>query len=94
MLAKAALQDIEKYGNMVYELSLNPAKSSYPTYTDGIKTKADFLERATKAGRKYRGVDYIFPYSGGQVSSTHRVQYQPWINTGVDRTARAAGKPV
>lgn len=52
MLAKAALQDIEKYGNMVYELSLNPAKSSYPTYTDGIKTKADFLERATKAAEE------------------------------------------
>lgn len=64
MLAKAALQDIEKYGNMVYELSLNPAKSSYPTYTDDIKTKADFLERATKAAEEEDSELLLFVLDG------------------------------
>ncbi len=36
MLVKATLEDIAKYGDLAYDLSLNPVKSSYPTYGDGI----------------------------------------------------------
>lgn len=49
MLIRATAEDIRKYGDWVYELALNPAKSCYPTYCDGIKTKADFLNAAENA---------------------------------------------
>lgn len=42
MLIKAELKDIEKYGDMAYSLALDPTKSCYPTYKDGIKTKKVF----------------------------------------------------
>ena len=32
MLTKASLEDIKKYGELVYGLALNSAKSCYPTY--------------------------------------------------------------
>ena len=49
MLVKASLEDIEKYGEFVYELAINQEKSCYPTYADGIKTKEDFFREAKKA---------------------------------------------
>lgn len=49
MLIKASIEDVVKYGELVYSLTLDPAKSSYPTYADGIKTKADFLRAAQQS---------------------------------------------
>lgn len=49
MLIKATVDDIKKYGDFIYQLALNPAKSCYPTYADGIKTKIDFLVAAERA---------------------------------------------
>ncbi len=49
MLVKATAEDIRKYGELVYSLALDPAKSCYPTYGDGIKTKAGFFDAARRA---------------------------------------------
>ena len=49
MLIKATVEDIKKYCEFAYSLALNPAKSCYPTYADGIKTKSDFLDAAERA---------------------------------------------
>lgn len=49
MLIKATVEDIKKYGEFVYSLALNPAKSRYPTYADGIKNKDDFFRAAEQA---------------------------------------------
>ena len=49
MLSKATIEDIKKHGEWVYKLALNPAKTCYPIYTDGIKTKADFFAAAERA---------------------------------------------
>lgn len=49
MLIKATVEDIKKYGDFVYQLALNPAKSCYPTCADGIKTKEDFFRAAERA---------------------------------------------
>lgn len=49
MLVKAVPEDIEKYGNAVYRLALDPARSCYPFYGDGIKTKEDFFAEAERA---------------------------------------------
>lgn len=49
MLIKATVEDIKKYGEFAYSLALNPAKSCYPSYADGIKTKDDFFNAAEHA---------------------------------------------
>lgn len=46
MLIKATQEDIEKYGDFVYQLALDQTRSAYPTYTDGIKTREDFLRKS------------------------------------------------
>ena len=46
MLVKATVEDIEKYGEFVYQIALDRSKSGYPTYTDGTKTKEEFLKSA------------------------------------------------
>lgn len=46
MLRKATLTDIETYGDFVYQFALDQTKSAYPTYTDGIKTREDFLRKS------------------------------------------------
>ena len=48
MLIKATLEDIEQYGEFVYQIALDQTKSGYPTYTDGIKIKEDFFVNAKK----------------------------------------------
>lgn len=49
MLIPAIMEDIQTYGDIAYALARDPAHSCYPTYTDGIKTRADFLNAAKKA---------------------------------------------
>ena len=49
MLARATMQDIRDYGDWAYSLALDPTRSGYPTYCDGIKTKAEFLTAAKQA---------------------------------------------
>lgn len=48
MLIQATLEDIEKYRGFAYGLALDPAKSGYPTYADGIKTEEDFIADAAR----------------------------------------------
>ncbi len=49
MLTPLKREEFDKHIDFVYALALDPARSGYPTYTDGIKTRADFVERAKKA---------------------------------------------
>ena len=46
MLIKATLEDIERYGEFVYQIALDQTKSGYPTYNDGIKTREQFFAHA------------------------------------------------
>lgn len=43
MLAKALPQDVTKYCDLAYSLALDQTKSCYPVYSDGIKTRQDFM---------------------------------------------------
>lgn len=56
MLIKPTAEEAEKYIDFAYELALDTTRSGYPTYADGIKTKADFAEACrwglTKEGRQ------------------------------------------
>ncbi len=49
MLTPLKREDFDKYIDFIYALALDPARSGYPTYTDGIKTRADFVERSLRA---------------------------------------------
>ena len=40
--------EFDLYIDFAYELALDLTRSGYPTYTDGIKTKEDFIERAKR----------------------------------------------
>ena len=57
MLIKPTAEEAERYIDFAYELALDPARSGYPTYTDGIKTKEDFAETCR----------YAFSYDGREV---------------------------
>lgn len=52
MLIQATKKDIETYGDFAYTLAMNQTRSCYPTYTDGIKTKEEFLANALKGVTK------------------------------------------
>lgn len=43
MLRICTEQEYEKYVHFVYALALDPSKSGYPTYSDGILLCADAL---------------------------------------------------
>lgn len=49
MLTTLKKEDFYKYVDFAYHLGLNLKKSAYPTFTDGIKTKEDFINRALKS---------------------------------------------
>ena len=49
MLLECSKKELEEYIDFAYELALDLTRSAYPTYRDGIKTKAMFVERLRKA---------------------------------------------
>ena len=64
MLIKATVEDVQKYGEFAYSIALNPEKSCYPTYADGIKTKADFFNAAERAVAKETSELLLFSIDG------------------------------
>lgn len=64
MLRKCTQQEFEKYADFVYQLALDPAKSGYLCYSDGIKTKAMFLEQSQRALGADTEEILLFEYNG------------------------------
>lgn len=62
MLVKLRIEELEKYIDFAYEISLDLSKTCYPTYADGIKTKNDFIESAKKSFEKENDEIYLFYY--------------------------------
>ncbi len=52
MLIPLQEKDLDKYIDFAYELALDPARTFYPVFFDGIKTKENFIARARKAFSK------------------------------------------
>ncbi len=48
MLRKIKAYEFDRYAEFAYRLAMEPACSGFPLYTDGIKTKEDFLERSRR----------------------------------------------
>ena len=49
MLTPVTPETLEAHIDWAYSLALDPARSGYPTYADGIKTREDFIRAARRA---------------------------------------------
>lgn len=63
MLIKLKREELEKYIEYAYLLSLDLSKTCYPTYADGIKTKKDFIKAAQDSFEKENDEIYLFYYN-------------------------------
>ena len=57
-------ENFYEYIDFAYDLALNLEKSVYPTYTDGIKTKEDFIDRALNAYKTENEEILLFEMNG------------------------------
>lgn len=64
MLKHCTKSEYIQYRNFVYDLAMDRSKSAYPIYSDGIKTKQDFLERSQLAFIRNNEEILLFVYSG------------------------------
>ncbi|MBO4837099.1 MAG: hypothetical protein J5564_05325 [Clostridia bacterium] len=71
MLLECSKNDFEKYMDFAFELALDLSKSGYPTYRDGIKTKAMFVERLLKAFDREDEQMLLFVYDGSVQGLIH-----------------------
>lgn len=71
MLTPLKREEFDKYIDFIYALALDPAKSGYPTYTDGIKTKSDFVERSLRAFERENENILLYEREGKTVGWIH-----------------------
>lgn len=64
MLTTLKEADFDKYVDLAYSLALDQSKSAYPTYTDGIKTRSDFISASKKAFNSTENEILLFEYEG------------------------------
>ena len=64
MLRPCSEQAIDTYLDFVYTLAMDPSKSGYPIYSDGIKTKKQFINQAREALSKENAELLLFEYEG------------------------------
>lgn len=64
MLRIPTANEFEEYSERAYMLALDPSRSSFPSYADGIKTKEDFLAIAKRGFESENEETYIFEHGG------------------------------
>lgn len=64
MLRIPTANEFEEYSERAYMLALDPSRSSFPSYADGIKTKEDFLAIAKRGYESENEEIYIFEHGG------------------------------
>ena len=64
MLRPCSEDEFYKYADFAYELACDLTKSGYPTYCDGVKTKAMFIDRALKAFERETEQMLLFEVQG------------------------------
>ena len=64
MLRVCTKNEFDQYIDFAYGLAMDPEKSGYPTYCDGIKTKDMFVERSLKAFERETEQMLLFEYEG------------------------------
>lgn len=76
MLTPLKEEDFNKYIDFAYALALDPTKSGYPTYADGVKTKGDFITRSLKAFER-AGEQILLYEREGKVAGWIHYYYLP-----------------
>ncbi len=76
MLTQLKESDFEKYAEFAYSLALDLTRSGYPTYTDGIKTKEEFMNRSRIAFAR-ENEDILLYKRDGQVCGWIHYYYLP-----------------
>lgn len=64
MLRIPTANEFEEYSERAYMLALDPSRSSFPSYADGIKTKEAFLAIAKRGFESENKEIYIFEHGG------------------------------
>lgn len=67
--------EFDCYIHFAYELALDPARSGYPTYCDGMKTRRDFIDRARKSLER-PGEDILLFVEDGEVEGFIAFEHQ------------------
>lgn len=75
MLVPLQEKDFDQYIDFAYELALDPARSGYPAYFDGIKTREDFITAARK-GFSRPGEQILLYQEDGQAEGW--IHYYDW----------------
>ncbi|MBO4873569.1 MAG: hypothetical protein J5496_09195 [Lachnospiraceae bacterium] len=96
MLRPCSREEFEKYADFAYELAMDPSKSAYPTYCDRIKTKAMFLERASRAFERETEEMLLFEYEGDVQGLIHyyRIPEDSYLQTICFNVNRAADRAI
>lgn len=76
MLKKPTIAEAETCMDFAYALALDPSRSGYPTYTDGIKTKEDFLE-CCRYGLTNPNREVLLYLENGQISGWIQAIVEP-----------------
>lgn len=64
MLHSLLQEDLDKYIDLIWKLAQDQTKSGYPTYTDGIKTKQDFILREKESFSRDNEEILLFEQNG------------------------------
>ena len=64
MLKPCTKSEFDSYIDFAYELAIDPKRSAYPTYCDGVKTKEMFIDRLGKAFERETEELLLFEYEG------------------------------
>lgn len=64
MLRIPTANEFEEYSERAYMIALDPSRSSFPSYADGIKTKEAFLAIAKRGFESENEEIYIFEHGG------------------------------
>lgn len=75
MLRLLKESEFDTYIDFAYELALDPARSGYPTYCDGMKTKRDFIDRAKKSLER-SGEDVLLFVEDGEAEGFIAFEHQ------------------
>lgn len=71
MLIPLKQSEFDKYADYAYMLSQDLTKSCFPTYTDGIKTKEDFIKTANEAFSTNDSEILLFTHCGKTIGWIH-----------------------
>ena len=93
MLRPCTKEEFDRLSGFAYGLASDPARSGYPTYCDGVKTKEMFLERSAKAFERETERMLLFELEGEVQGIVHFywIPEDLYVGTNLFLTAKETG---